>query len=67
MQYKKYEGGIYSETDCTSHGVLVVGYGKEDSQDYWLIKNFWGEEGYFRMARNVGMCGINLINTYPYL
>ena len=44
------------------HAVTVVGYGREKGMDYWLIKNSWGvdwgEDGYMRLQRGVGMCGI---------
>ncbi|KAJ8943321.1 hypothetical protein NQ318_004762 [Aromia moschata] len=69
-----YEGGIYSNSECTSdidHGVVVVGYGTEDGQDYWLIKNSWsadwGLSGYMKMVRNQDMCGITVENSYPYV
>jgi len=61
-----YDGGIFSgcTNTTTDHAVTVVGYGSdpESGKDYWLIKNSWGkawgEEGYIRMERGVGMCGI---------
>ncbi|KAJ8934794.1 hypothetical protein NQ318_002350 [Aromia moschata] len=75
-----YAGGIYYEETCSSgandpeteldHAVLVVGYGTEDGQDYWLVKNSWGttwgEEGYIKMARNRNNnCGVAAEATYP--
>ncbi|KAF4518363.1 hypothetical protein B566_EDAN007090 [Ephemera danica] len=67
---------VYYEPQCDSqqldHGVLVVGYGTEETngQDYWLIKNSWGEQwgdkGYVRMARNRdNHCGVATQASYP--
>ncbi|XP_067686162.1 cathepsin L2-like [Haliotis asinina] len=62
-----YKSGIYSSSKCNSnninHAVTVVGYGSEDDQEYWLLKNSWsttwGEDGYMFMARNHdNMCGV---------
>jgi len=74
LSFQFHSGGIYSNPDCSSesldHAVLVVGYGTENGKDFWLIKNSWGkdwgEDGYFRMARNANnMCGVATDATYP--
>ncbi|XP_069555050.1 digestive cysteine proteinase 2 [Brachyistius frenatus] len=71
-----YSSGIYEESNCNpnnlSHAVLLVGYGSEGEQDYWIIKNSWGtswgEGGYMRMIRNGGnTCGIASYALYPIL
>ncbi|CAB3380105.1 Hypothetical predicted protein [Cloeon dipterum] len=64
LQYKK---GVYSASDCRantkSHSMAIVGYGTENGQDYWLVKNSWGygwgDKGYIKIARNKNnFCGV---------
>jgi len=72
--FQLYKSGVYVEQSCQQnapdHAVLVVGYGTEGGQDYWLVKNSWaatwGDQGYIKMARNLqNMCGIANYATYP--
>ena len=68
LQY--YTGGVMSVSydECPyapSHGVNLVGYGTDEyGVDYWTIRNTWGpdwgENGYFRLARGYGLCGVNM-------
>merc|ERR1719242_2156218 len=65
--FSNYGGGVFS--GCTSsktdHAVTVVGYGTANGEDYWLIKNSWGtgwgEAGFIRLKRGVGMCGVGSV------
>ncbi|XP_026012981.1 uncharacterized protein LOC113015246 [Astatotilapia calliptera] len=74
-QFRFYHRGVYMDNTCTqkvNHGVLVVGYGREKGQDFWLVKNSWGvqfgEEGYIKMARNRNnQCGIAHHACFPFV
>lgn len=56
-----YAGGIYTGEEIPpadksgGHAVLLVGYGEEDGEKYWLVQNSWGEDwgedGYVRLSR----------------
>uniref|UniRef100_UPI00358EE9D2 procathepsin L-like n=1 Tax=Myxine glutinosa TaxID=7769 RepID=UPI00358EE9D2 len=74
QSFQFYKNGIYYEPDCDTqildHAVIAVGYGSEDGEDYWLVKNSWGEgwgdNGYVKIARNRGNhCGIASTASYP--
>jgi cysteine peptidase B len=68
-----YSSGILDKTSSQcptsgmNHAVTMVGYGSESGKDYWIIKNSWGkswgEDGYFRIRRGTGCCGINCYIT----
>ncbi|KOC66659.1 Putative cysteine proteinase [Habropoda laboriosa] len=73
MQF--YVGGIahpfkfLCDPETINHGVLIVGYGMKEYRlfnrklPYWIIKNSWGprwgEQGYYRIYRGNGACGLN--------
>jgi C1A family cysteine protease len=81
-QLQYYQSGIWNghidampvgcHNTTLNHAVLLVGYGvSEEGVKYWIVKNSWGvnygEDGYFRIERGVGMCGINTAVTTSHV
>ncbi|VDK60553.1 unnamed protein product [Anisakis simplex] len=64
-----YQSGVFtpSKEDCEqnpqgTHALAVVGYGSQNGEDYWIIKNSWGKrwgmDGFFLYKRGANSCGI---------
>ena len=62
-----YEEGIFTGGNSTNpdldHLVQLVGYGEDNGQQYWQIRNswtpLWGDHGYIRLLRTTN-CGIDV-------
>lgn len=79
LSFQFYSEGILNSGCGTNlnHAVLLVGYGEDNGEKYWRIKNSWGEDwgedGYIRLARQdtnkktSGMCGLTKQASYPIL
>jgi C1A family cysteine protease len=75
--FQSYSSGVLTSSSCgqnLDHGVLIVGYGAENGQKYWLVKNSWstswGDQGYVKIARSdstndAGICGIAMQPSFP--
>lgn len=74
LVFQFYSTGVLNSEKCGTnldHGVLAVGFGVENGQEYYLVKNSWGntwgEEGYIKIAieDGEGVCGIQMDPSRP--
>lgn len=77
--FQLYKSGVFTGGCGTSldHGVLVVGYGSMDGNDFYMVKNSWGttwgDNGYIYLGRGSeynngsGQCGMLMQGSYPIL
>ena len=73
--FQLYKTGVFDSAQCGTtldHAVMLVGYGKDNGQEYWILKNSWnttwGEQGFARLATGggkKGTCGISQYVYYP--
>ena len=84
-EFQLYKSGVFTGACGTNldHGVLVVGYGIDGNNEYYLVKNswgeYWGKNGYIMLGKGKdpntnkpynngsGQCGILLQASYPVL
>ncbi|XP_035452319.2 digestive cysteine proteinase 2 [Spodoptera frugiperda] len=68
-----YASGLFYDFSCDetypNHGVTVIGYGTRDGEDYWIVKNSWGEswgeDGFILMSAKNNNCFVLDSPYYP--
>jgi cathepsin L len=74
--FMRYSRGVYYDDDCSNvnmeHSALLVGYGSDKGEDFWIVKNSfgesWGEKGFIRMAMSRGgNCGVSSYPIFPII
>lgn len=72
--FQLYKSGVFDSDLCGTtldHGVALVGYGNENGQDYYILRNSWnttwGDNGYMKIAAvdGQGICGVQMAPVYP--
>lgn len=85
QSYQLYQQGVFTGSCGTNldHAVLLVGYGSQSGQDYYILKNSWGTNwgmgGYILLGKGTnpttgkpynngaGQCGVLMQGAYPTL
>merc|ERR1711865_1271169 len=66
-----YQGGVINSDACgrsLDHAITAIGWGSDDKQDYYIVRNSWGAEwgdaGYLKIAAGGDYCGIENISVF---
>jgi hypothetical protein len=77
--FYSYSSGIFAGVDCDglaiNHGMVAIGYGVTDGQEYAIIRNswgtWWGDEGHAKVAiasgETHGVCLMLTWVNYPIM
>eukprot|EP01026_Neomeris_dumetosa_P068096 TRINITY_DN6659_c0_g1_i8.p1 TRINITY_DN6659_c0_g1~~TRINITY_DN6659_c0_g1_i8.p1 ORF type:complete len:551 (-),score=67.16 TRINITY_DN6659_c0_g1_i8:216-1868(-) len=67
LTFRFHDKGIYRNPQCgwvqedLDHCVLAIGWGQDNGEEYWIIKNswssYWGDEGYIYISMEYD-CGV---------
>jgi C1A family cysteine protease len=73
--FQGYRSGVLNSAACGTsldHAITAVGYGVENGQEYYLVRNSWGTswgaQGYIKIATTPsgsGICGIQQVSVWP--
>jgi cathepsin L len=70
--FQFYSSGVYDEPNCSSTQLdfagIIVGYGTQGKDDYYIFKNIWGTSWDDILSRNKhNQCGVATMASYPIL
>jgi len=67
QDFLHYKGGVYkhlSGWEIGSHAIVVVGWGVENGEKYWLCKNSWGNTWGLNGFMKIGYSQVGIENSF---